>query len=101
MTNHDDATSAGYRRPARSRTHLHLPGADGVEVENIDDRLAVLRLGGPDAEVAVFAGQASEARKVAEAAMVWADMAEARERGEQVEQWGAWVLPSDTFGDSR
>ena len=101
MTRHDDATGSGYWRPARSRTHLHLPGADGVEVENIDDRLAVLRLGGPDAEVAVFAGRASEARDVAEAATVWADLKEARERGEQVEQWGAWVLPADTFRGAR
>lgn len=101
MTVHDDATGTGYRLPARSRTHLHLPGAEGVEVENIDDRLTVLRLGGPHAEVAVFAGRASEAREVAEAATVWADIKEARERGEKVEQWGAWVLPADTFRDSR
>ena len=35
------------------------------------------------------------------AATVWAEMAEAHDRGEKVEQWGGWVLSSDTFGGAR
>jgi hypothetical protein len=101
MTIDPDATGAGYRYPARIRTHLHLPASDGVEVEDVNGQLNVLRLGGPDAEVAVFARRACEVREVAEAATVWADLREARERGEDVEQWGAWVLPADTFGGPR
>jgi hypothetical protein len=83
--------------PAAANTNLHLPASDGARVDDMDSGTTALRLGDPNAEVTVFARCAESAREVAEAATVWADLKDARERGEQVELWGAWVLAADTF----
>jgi hypothetical protein len=96
MTTNDDATTPDG---AHMNASLHLSGsAAGVEDH---ETFGVLHLGGRDADVAVFARSADTAREVADTASVWADLAEARERGEQVELWGGWVLPAGTFGDRR
>jgi hypothetical protein len=100
MTINDDATTDGPAPGAHMNANLHLSGSTPPAVE--DHRtFGVLHLGDQDAGVAVFARSAGAARDVADTATVWADLAEARERGEQVELWGGWVLPSDTFGDRR
>ena len=39
------------------------------------------------------------ARELADTATLWADLEEARDRGEDVSQWGSWALPADSFGD--
>ena len=94
MTRHDEDR---WMPPAAATTNLHLAARDGARVDDMDSGTTALRLGDPNAEVTVFARCAESAREMAEAATVWADLREARERGEQVELWGAWVLPSDTF----
>jgi hypothetical protein len=98
MTRHDQD---GWMPPAAASTNLHLPARDGARVDDMASGTTVLRLGDTDAEVTVFARSASSAREVAEAATAWADLREARERGEDVELWGAWVVPSDTFRGPR
>jgi hypothetical protein len=95
MTDHDDT----HRSPATVSTNLHLPAGAASEVHDYGT-FGVLRVGDRDAEISLF-GRAGAARDVAERATVWADLAEARERGEDVTLWGSWVLPSDTFRGPR
>ncbi len=100
MTNSADATGDGPVRPAQVTASVFLPESDGVEVCE-HGSFATLRLGDRDNFVSVFGTGSGSARELADAATVWAEMTEAHERGEKVEQWGAWVLPSDTFGGAR
>ena len=94
MTDNDDATDV------RSSTNLHLPARGGVEVDDFGG-FATLRLGGDAAELIVFARSSETARRVADGASAWAELSEARGRGEDVTLWGSWVLSTDTFGESR
>jgi hypothetical protein len=85
--------------PASMSTCLHLPADDSASVEDLG--FGVLKLGDRSAEVEVFCETGAGARRVAEAATTWAELAEARERGEDVALWGSWVVPADKFGDRR
>ena len=100
MTNDPDATGDGSVRPVQVTANLFLPESDGAQVCD-HGSFATLRLGDEDSYVSVFASGAGSARELADATTVWAEMTEAHDRGDKVEQWGAWVLPSDTFGGAR
>jgi hypothetical protein len=101
MTINDDATTPdGPALGAHLNASLHLSGTTPAGVED-HETFGVLHLGGLDVGVAVFARSADTARDVADTASVWAELTEARERGEDVELWGGWVLPADTFRGPR
>ena len=97
MSIDSDATGDGIRRPAHVTANLFLPETDAARVCDHGD-FATLRLGDEDSFLSVFATGAGSARELADAATQWADLTEARDRGENVEQWGGWVVPSETFG---
>jgi hypothetical protein len=78
--------------------NLHLrDGEDNAQVHD-HDAFTTLRVGDIDTSVTVYAPSARAAREVADSATAWAELAEARERGEHVELWGTWVVPADAFG---
>ena len=84
--------------PGAMTANLHLrDGEDNAEVHD-HDSFTTLRVGDIDTSVTGYAPSARSARDVADRATAWAELAEARERGENVELWGTWVLPTDTFG---
>jgi hypothetical protein len=98
MTIRDDATADAL--PAAMSACLHLSDVGDARVSD-HGAFAAMCLGDRHASVAVFASSADAARDVADTATVWADLTEARERGEDVELWGGWVLPSDMFRGAR
>jgi hypothetical protein len=87
-------------RPAQLAANLFLPDTDAAQVWDHGD-LSTLRMGDQSSHLTVFASGSASARELAESATVWAELTEARERGEQVELWGGWVLPADTFRGPR
>jgi hypothetical protein len=95
-----DGDATARVAPAAMSSCLHLSSGDAPEVGD-HGSFAGLRLGGRDVNVTVFTRDAGAAREVADAATVWAELAEARDRGEDVELWGGWVLPADTFRGPR
>jgi hypothetical protein len=100
MSIDSDATGDGIRRPAHVTANLFLPETDAARVCDHGD-FATLRLGDEDSFLSVFATGSGSARELADAATVWAELAEARDRGEDVELWGGWVLSADTFRGPR
>ena len=87
-------------RPAQLSASLFLPDTDAARVCDHGD-FATLRVGDQDNNLTVFSSRSGSARELAESATAWAELTEARERGEQVELWGGWVLPADTFRGPR
>lgn len=88
--------------PAVMTANLHLRDGDGGAQVVDHGGFATLQVGDrATSSVNLFARRGRVAREVAEAATAWADLTEARERGEDVELWGGWVLPADSFGGAR
>jgi hypothetical protein len=86
------------RDPAGIQAHLYLPEQGPVAMVEDLGHSTVFRLGDHHAEVVLDAGPRA-ARELADTATLWADLEEARDRGEDVCQWGSWALPADSFGD--
>ena len=84
--------------PAAMTANLHL--RDGEDNARVHDHTSftTLRVGDLDTSVTVYTPSARVAREVADSATAWAELVEGRERGDDVELWGTWVLPADTFG---